>query len=246
LVDLACAALERGVDSPSLLELAGLPHGLVREAADLFRAALSELGIEPPDEDEALWHLVRWTARQIVAGAVSPIEGASWIWRKASYQVQEAGDLRVFVGLASEWDDHPEDRTRIEEQIVQEASELLGRPAPRQWIQLRAKHGRSLLTVQRRYGPAPMDAATLPLSESLCHGLARWAADYDSTADGFDSSSDAVAFVQRGRTLVARLQDELGDGWHVEYWPEPTQPPGLRLRRDARLRRRWRFRRSAR
>ena len=133
--------MERGVDSPSLRELGGLARGDVREAADLFQAALDELGIDLPNEDEALWNLVRWTARRILTGETPPIEGARWIWRGASYRVQEEGDLRIFIGLASEWDDHPDTRPEIDRQIVEEAAELLDRPAPRRWLQLHAERG---------------------------------------------------------------------------------------------------------
>lgn len=231
LTDLACAALARGVDSPSLSELAGLPSGVVREAADLFRASLDELGVPVPSEEEALWNLVRWTARRIVAGKTPPIEGARWIWREASNRVQQEGDLRIFVGLASEWDDHPDTHADIRRQIVEEAGELLQRPAPRRWVQLHAEHGASPLRAYRPSGWVPVDAATLPLPATLRDDLARWAADFDTVADGFDSQPDAARFVQRGQALVALLQTALGDTWHIEYMPEPTQPPGLRLRR---------------
>lgn len=33
-----------------------------------------------------------------------------------------------------------------------------------------------------------------------------------------------LEFVERGRDLAYRLRVALGDTWHVEYWPEPTQP----------------------
>ena len=40
----AAHALARGIDSPSLRELAGLSRGQSREAVDLFRQAMDELG----------------------------------------------------------------------------------------------------------------------------------------------------------------------------------------------------------
>ncbi len=48
---------------------------------------------------------------------------------------------------------------------------------------------------------------------------------------GFESVADAARFVNEGRDLVVRLQDELGESWRVEYHPEPTKSPGLRLQR---------------
>jgi hypothetical protein len=72
----------------------------------------------------ALWNLVGWTARRMVAGETPPVEGARWIWFEASDRVQEQGDLRVFIGLASAWDDYFEGRPAIEQHIVEAAAEL--------------------------------------------------------------------------------------------------------------------------
>lgn len=64
----AAHALARGVDSPSLRELAGLPKGQPRESVDLFRQAMDELGSPVPDEGDARLHLMRQAAADIVAG----------------------------------------------------------------------------------------------------------------------------------------------------------------------------------
>jgi len=81
-------------------------------------------------------------------------------------------------------------------------------------------------------------AVDLPLAPDLINDLTEWAAKFDATfagddsgTSGFQSQSEAVEFVESGRRLVDRLQDSLGTSWHVEYWPEPVRPPGLRLRR---------------
>src|SRR4051812_33321745 len=81
LPEIATDALVRGVDSAALLILAGQSSDDVRESADLFRAALDELCIDLPDPDSALWRLVRIIARSIVAGRISPANGATEIWR---------------------------------------------------------------------------------------------------------------------------------------------------------------------
>jgi hypothetical protein len=76
----------------------------------------------------------------------------------------------------------------------------------------------------------------LSISDALARGLREWAEEYDATFDqafgssGFGSEAHAVTFVEKGRDLVARLQAELGESWHVEYMPEPIRPPGVRLR----------------
>jgi hypothetical protein len=129
LPEIATEALVRGLDSPALRILAGQSRDDVRDSADLFRVALDELGIDPPDADSAQWHLARRTAGDIVAGRIRPARGATELWL-AYLKVRDNGDLRVFVGLASMLDDHPEDAERIEAAIVAAARELLARPAP--------------------------------------------------------------------------------------------------------------------
>jgi len=236
LPQIAADALAKGIDSPSLRELAGLPSSEVRDAADLFRSALSELGSVFPDTQDALWKLVRRTAQRIVDGEVLPYEGALWMWREAWPRVDPEGDLRIFVGLASEIQDHPEVRAEIEPGIVRAARELLARPAPRQWIKLQAARGTSPVTVSRTTTNEVVAIRALDISETLAEDIEQWAREYEATFDpddgrsGFASQSEAEAFVQRGRQLVDRLQTELGEAWHVEYRQEPTRPPGLRLR----------------
>lgn len=234
LPDLATEALSRGLDSPALRELAGASPRDVREAGDPLVVALGELGITLLDVQPALWRLVRHTATEIVRGDLAPYDGASWIWHEASYRVEPEGDLRIFIGLASEWEDHPASRPQIETAIVDAAEELLQRPAPRRWVKLMASQGCSPL-----WQSAP--ARNLPLAElsldiDLRNDLNHWATDYDATfgndlqRSGFFTVEDADSFVARGSQFAEQLQISLGPTWHVEYMPEPTRPPGLRLR----------------
>jgi hypothetical protein len=65
---IATDALVRGLDSPTLRQAAGVSPRDVHDAEDLFRAAVAELGIDLPHEQEALWRLVRYTAEQIASG----------------------------------------------------------------------------------------------------------------------------------------------------------------------------------
>lgn len=251
LPEIATDALVRGIDSPALRILAGQPRGEVRESADLFRAALDELGIDLPDTDSAQWHLVRRTAHGIAAGRVPPADGASELFL-AYFKVRDSGDLRIFVGLASVLDDHPEEAARIGDQIVAAARELLARPVQRRWIRLMAVRGRSPLTQTVGPDQAEVDPGTLQLSDGLRSDLARWDGRHAAAlkgwpgSGGFGSEQDAERFAAEGRQLASRLQEELGPGCHVEYMPEPTRPPGLRLRASAGQRQvpRWRRRHS--
>ena len=235
LPEIATEALVRGLDSPTLRVLAGQSRDDVRDLADLFRDALDELGIDLPDPDSAQWRLARRIAGDIVTGRVSPARGANELWL-AHERVRDNGDLRIFVGLASMLDDHPEDAEQIEADMVVAAQELLARPAPRRWIKLRAVGGRSPLTQTMGSGDIEVDPRTLQLSDGLRSDLARWDAHFAAAlagwpaSGGFESEHDAEMFVAVGKQLVSQLQDELGASYHVEYMPEPTRQPGVKLR----------------
>jgi hypothetical protein len=128
LPEIATEALVRGLDSPALRVLAGQARWDVRVSSDLFHVALDELGIELSDADRAQWHLARRTAGDIVAGRIRAARGAHELWL-AYQKVRDSGDLRIFVGLASTLDDHPEDTEHIEAAILAAARELLDWPA---------------------------------------------------------------------------------------------------------------------
>ena len=231
----AVEALARGADSPTLGELAAQSPFDVRASRDLFERVLDEFGIVLPDQDQARWNLVRETARAIVEAEIVPEAGARRICRWAS-DVEDSGDLRIFVGLASELEDHPEDRARLESQVLAEAVELLRRPNPRVWIKLMAVNGGSGLSRSAGAGAVGVDPADLAISKGLRVDLAAWNAEHAwvmagwPRSGGFGSATDAERFVDSGRQLVSRLQGELGQEYHVEYMPEPIRPPGVRLR----------------
>lgn len=124
---LATEALVRGLDSPALRELAGTPRAEVRDARDRFLCATAELGFPTPTEEQARRLLVRHWAEQMTTGALSPYAASRSIWKKAAWELPEDAGLMVFVGLASEWEDHPEDRREIEAQMLQEAARIVGR-----------------------------------------------------------------------------------------------------------------------
>jgi hypothetical protein len=236
LPEIATQALERGLDSPSLRELAGLSAMGSREARDLFQAAVGEFGMVMPTKEEALLRLVRKTASEIVSGDVPPYEGARWIWRYAANEVEEEGDLRIFIGLASEREDHPESAGSIDAEIVKASRDLLGRAVPRRWLRLQARRNESPLSRSRPDRLTNVSASELGVSTELAQALDRWADDYDATfgaderTSGFLSEGNAEAFVAQGRSLSDRLQGELGGSWKLDYYPEPIRPPGLRLR----------------
>lgn len=232
LPDLATDALLRGLDTPALRELAGAAPDDYWLIKGLFEKVAEELGLDMLEEQAALWELARHKAGEIASGEVGPAAGAHWIWSEICHRIEREGDLRIFIGLASEWDDHPRQRAELETQIIRAAEELVAQQEPRRWVRVQARQGSSPVVLSGTHQEVP--AGTLGISSDLVEAFEKWAADYEATyvpgAEGFASESDADAFVARGQALVHRLQAELGDSWHVEYMPEPRRPPGVRIR----------------
>ena len=246
LPELATDALVRGLDSPALRILAGQNPSDTDVSRELFAEVLTELSIPVLGTDEALWRLVRLTAEQIVNGQTAPNEGARWIALHAALEVAEEGDLRVFRELVYEIDDFPDaDTSWIEREIVSVCIEMLDRPVPRRWIQLRAASGRTPLTRQSLQGQVDVPIVELGIEAQLADDVSSWAQFYDVTlgqwpdSGGFTSTKQAEKFVERGRLLATRLQDGLGPTHHVEYAQEPSDLPGVKL-----AHRRWLRRRS--
>lgn len=127
---LAVDALVRGLDSPTLLELAEQRADDVRASRELFRSVVEELGIVVPDRDRVVWNLVRLTARGMVEGTVAPEAGCRAIGRWA-HEVERRDDLMVFVGLEDEFQRwHLDYRAALEAMAVEEAGDLLERLDP--------------------------------------------------------------------------------------------------------------------
>lgn len=66
------------------------------------------------------------TARQIAAGEVPPYDGAAYVWRiMAEVNYVGLDEFLSWVGFASEWQDSPEYRERIEHRIVRAAQDVV-------------------------------------------------------------------------------------------------------------------------
>jgi hypothetical protein len=76
----ATTLLASGADSPSLRLAAGADQFDPEEQRALFRSALVELGALPLSDEEVGERLFRLWAERIVAGAVSPLQGARAMW----------------------------------------------------------------------------------------------------------------------------------------------------------------------
>jgi hypothetical protein len=123
---LACAsaALDRGVYSQSL-GLLMVEEPVWSGVGALFERALSELSIPIPTREAATLVLGREHARRIIAGEVSPYEGARRIRWELAHEAGADPLLLGFVGYASEWEDDPGHRPQYEAYIVEEAQRLV-------------------------------------------------------------------------------------------------------------------------
>src|SRR5881296_1271755 len=120
-------ALEAGLDSPALRELAGEANPAMSDAGPIFDRALKELGLALMTRSEAGLVLAKMYARQILTGAFGPYEGARRIWREAwNRECDER--LSSFVYWASEYEEHldPDRRTECERGILEAARQLVG------------------------------------------------------------------------------------------------------------------------
>jgi hypothetical protein len=117
-------ALDRGVYSESLGLLA-YEEPVWSQVGPLFERALTELRIAIPSRQAASLIIAREYARRIVAGEVSPYEGARRIWWEVANEPGADLSLLAFVGLASEWEDAPAHRPDYEGDIVKEARRLV-------------------------------------------------------------------------------------------------------------------------
>lgn len=133
----ACEWLADGENSVALRELGGVSAPVMSEVGPLFARALRELGIVPPNKDDALWFLASYYAQSIVDGVVTPYSGARKIWKEVANGFEAPDQLLLsFVGAASELEDLPErtvddghDRKlyarELEQGIIEAAREVL-------------------------------------------------------------------------------------------------------------------------
>ena len=118
--------LERGCDTPSLRILAGLTESEADDARRVFDRVLSELDVEMPGRRDAVMHLAREIAKEILAGTMEAYLGAKEIWEITLRATDEDfPELDTFVYAASEWEDRPEDRKVFAEGIVAAARDLV-------------------------------------------------------------------------------------------------------------------------
>lgn len=114
-----------GARSDSLRRLAKLDDPRREECESLMNSAAQELGIEMPHATAAVLLLSFDVAREIVAGTVSPYEGARRIVSLRRVLDDPPVALDPFVYWESEYEDRPEDSAFIDDAIVENAKDFL-------------------------------------------------------------------------------------------------------------------------
>jgi hypothetical protein len=235
LPDVATGLLVDGHDSPTLREAAGVSPRDTDKARALFRTALGELGCEELTEAESWWRLAKHEARRIVDGDTTPIEGCTQLAR-IERQLNGNGDLFVFIGYESCWDDDG-DKAEYANDIVKAAAELLTLEHPRRWIRL---FPRSLGPFFGQYKFVngsdvwwDLDDEEVPISKGVHEHIRQWAqtVEHDLDQHGsprFETTARAEQFNEQGNALTADVQDELGPTWVVSFYPAITMPNGVR------------------
>ena len=91
-------------------------------------------------------------------------------------------------------------------------------------IKLMAEYGTHPIWNEDR--PENIDPADLPIPVGLAEQIHRWAAKFEETLDdeyppdsGSASAEDLAEFEAEGRSIVFRMQAELGPDWEVDYSP---------------------------
>jgi len=126
--DLPCVAdtaIESGYEAEALYELAGARGRDPEELRCMLQRALDELDIKMPTPAQAALSNARSIAAAILAGDVSPYEGARQIWADVYTRFPELKQLRVFVGCASEYEDNETHRDEYSRRIVEESTNVL-------------------------------------------------------------------------------------------------------------------------
>jgi hypothetical protein len=121
----ALEALERGTESPSIIELASADSAANPDLHPLFEKALTELGRTRLARAEAGRMIARDYAEQICNEAIKPVDGARAIWRVSLECPELEGELGIFGGRVSEYEGLSDGRERISAMIVSEARELI-------------------------------------------------------------------------------------------------------------------------
>ena len=105
LIQWAIASLERGIESQSLILLAGLLAPESGGAIELFKKSIAELGIHAPSSKELMIYQAKHIAQQIMHGEIPPSLGCAQIGEIA-IRLDWPNELAEFTLLSHEQTEH--------------------------------------------------------------------------------------------------------------------------------------------
>ena len=123
--EVAAALLASGEADPDAATLALMRAPTWSDARALFESAVAATGRTIPHPRFAYLRVIQGVLDAMVAGTVTPRSGAGRlgeIWSATDHR----HNLSVFVALADDWDEYPEQRGEIETSIVAEAQGRVG------------------------------------------------------------------------------------------------------------------------
>ena len=91
-------ALDAGVVTPSLAELACIIHPIMSETGPLFEAMLRELSIQVPSKEEAIWIVLRHWLTEISEGRLDPMDGMARVMSEVYDPANLHGRTKSYVG----------------------------------------------------------------------------------------------------------------------------------------------------
>ena len=113
-----------GFSGPAVLNLASFHTPNSRGIEHAFNSVMQEVGRPPMSSENAARRYVREIATEIIRKKIDPYHGAREIWDLQHGVDHEIPELRIFVGLASEFED-TEDRgykAELADRIIREAN----------------------------------------------------------------------------------------------------------------------------
>jgi len=103
-IALGVELLVAGHEGARIVDLAALPpRSMWSDVEPVARRALEEIGVWPPDRDDACWELARYWAKGLLAGGSQTYERAAALWGLWS-TLGSPPEIGVLVELMDEWE----------------------------------------------------------------------------------------------------------------------------------------------
>ena len=119
--------IENDIYNDEILECAGVQNSSLADIGPIFFKGVKKLTTRQPTVKEATVILDREILKNILDGEIDPYKGARKIWNNLARQTGADQRLKVFIGLASEYEDSTSevDREYYSNRIIEAARSYL-------------------------------------------------------------------------------------------------------------------------